>query len=551
MTAIFLKLLNMSITASWLVIAVLVIRSVFRKIPKWIHCLLWAMVAIRLLLPFSWEFAFSQIPSAEVIPPSILETDTPAIYSGIPAVNNTINPILTQQAIQGGDLLRTILSRASVIWLAGVLILLLYSTITYLRLYQQVKFSLPFAGNIYQCDNIATPFIFGFFRPKIYLPFGITAEARAHVLSHERAHIRRRDHWWKPLGFLLLTIYWFNPLLWAGYILLCRDIELACDEKVIAGMDNAYKKSYAETLLACSVHRRWITACPVAFGEVSVKTRIKGILRYKKTGFWIVLVSVAMCIVTALCFLSNPKDCKHVYFGDVLVNPTCTQVGIETRTCMFCRHSYTAPVALLAHDFDDGVMTRIPTCVQTGVQEQTCKECHYVHAESLPKNESHRMTETVQLAATCTAVGEGIKSCALCGYAEACSYPQISHNWVDGMTIQANCAMEGSQQILCTGCGAERWYDLPKTDNHTWYQFSPYMYEECALCDAINRDSQPEYTNPPSYVSPFTYSERNLIQYHDPFANLDPTPTLPSFSTNKSNSTQSQTPKLPVIRIFP
>ena len=339
MTQLFLKLLNMSITASWVVLAVMLLRLCLRKTPKYIHCLLWSIVALRLLIPITWESTISLIPSAQVLPQNIVAD--PAIQSGIPAINGAVNPVLGQQMAMGINPIEQILQIAVIVWLVGVGILLVYNLVSYWRLHWQVQASLQLYGNVYLCDNVHSPFILGIFFPKIYMPSGMTQEQVQYVLDHEYAHIKRKDHWWKPLGFFLLTVYWFNPLLWVAYILLCRDIERACDEKVIAGMDDSGKKGYSNALIACSAHRRMIMACPIAFGEVGVKERIKGVLNFKKPTFWVVVASLLVWFVASGCFLTNPKACRHDYTGVITVEATCTEQGLQTFTCQKCQYCHT------------------------------------------------------------------------------------------------------------------------------------------------------------------------------------------------------------------
>ncbi len=310
MTNIFLHLVNMSITAGWIVLAVLILRLIFRKAPRWIHCLLWGLVGLRLLLPISIESVLSLIPSKETIPPEIMYSPTPQINSGIEVFNNAVNPVISESLTPGigtsVNPVQLLIIIGSYVWLAGIALMLIYTLVSYLRLRSKVKVSIPTEKNAYICDNINTPFILGIIKPKIYLPSTLSAEDSAYVLAHENAHIKRRDYLWKPLGFLLLTVYWFNPLLWVGYILLCRDIELACDEKVLASSEGISKKEYSTALLNCSVPRRMIAACPLAFGEVGVKHRIKSILNYKKPAFWIICVALIASIIASVCLLTNP-----------------------------------------------------------------------------------------------------------------------------------------------------------------------------------------------------------------------------------------------------
>ena len=310
MADVFLKIVNMSISASWLVLAVLVFRLVFKKAPKWIHVLLWGIVAVRLLCPFSIESALSLIPSAETISPEIMMDWTPEISTGIAPLDQVVNPVISTSfapnPATSANPLQILIPVAANLWFLGVFIMLLYTVVSYWRLKRKVCDAVILRDNIYQSENAASPFVLGIIKPKIYLPFQMDGQNLEHVVSHEQAHIRRRDHWWKPLGFLLLTIYWFNPLMWLAYVLLCRDIELACDEKVVKELGMEQRADYSQALLACSVNRRMIAACPLAFGEVGVKERVKTVLNYKKPAFWVIVVSVVACAVVAVCFLTNP-----------------------------------------------------------------------------------------------------------------------------------------------------------------------------------------------------------------------------------------------------
>ena len=312
MSGIFLKLLNLSISASWLVLVVLALRLVLKRAPKWVNVLLWGMVALRLMLPFSIESALSLIPSAETLSPEVVRFNpAPTITSGVEFIDNAVNPSLSESfaaaPLASVNPLYVWTYLAGWVWLIGLAAMLAYALVSYLRLRRRVNASIPLRENIYVCDEVPSPFILGIVRPRIYLPSALDEAQRGSVLSHERAHLARRDHWWKPLGFALLAVYWFNPLLWLAYTLLCRDIELACDERVLRGMDAGQVKDYSSALLACSVPRRMLAACPLAFGEVGVGARVKNALRYKKPAFWVVAASAAVCVVVAVCFLTNPR----------------------------------------------------------------------------------------------------------------------------------------------------------------------------------------------------------------------------------------------------
>lgn len=313
MEALFLKLVNLSLTAGWLVLAVVVLRLIFRKAPRWIFCALWGLVALRLICPVSVESVLSLIPSAEPLPQDIIYTAEPYIDSGIEVVDRVVNPVLmdslgaaeTLTSVNPTQVWSFILSR---IWVVGTVIILAYALVSFLLLKHRVSTATLLKKGVKQSERVVSPFVLGIFRPVVYLPYGVSDDDLEHVLAHEQAHIRRRDHWWKPVGFLLLSVYWFNPLMWVAYVLLCRDIEAACDEKVIKGMEKDVRRAYSTALLNCSVHRRSIAACPLAFGETGVKSRIKNVMNYKKPAVWIILLAVVAAIIAAVCLLTDPVD---------------------------------------------------------------------------------------------------------------------------------------------------------------------------------------------------------------------------------------------------
>lgn len=399
MANVFYKILQMSISASWLILAIVVLRIFLKKVPRKIICFLWALVAIRLVCPFAIESRFSLIPDTQDIFANYENQSENAgaddVNAGLPDRSGAIGGVLDNEGAAGGNAVtgsltdgniadgnitagnisnissgndvqggtadrvnngglndisggniagnidnadnnlsgaatsgnqkdvagnagyRAILAgklggiglgRFAFIWTAGCVILLLYAVGSYMLLRRKTRVSFNNGENIYICDDIDTPFILGTFSPKIYIPSSLTEEERGYVIAHEKAHLRRLDCVWKPLGFILLAVYWFNPLSWVAYILLCRDIELACDERVIEDKDIEYKKQYAMTLLNCSSPKKMVSACPLAFGEVSVKTRIKTVLNYKKPAFWLVLAAVVACVVVMVCFMTNPKS---------------------------------------------------------------------------------------------------------------------------------------------------------------------------------------------------------------------------------------------------
>lgn len=310
MTELFLNIVNMSISASWVVLAVLLLRFLLKKAPKWITVLLWGIVAVRLVCPFTLESAVSLIPSAETINPEITSGASPQINSGISMINSRVNTAIDESFVSdsasGATALQTLVPILSAVWVLGIAAMLLYAVVSFFKVKRRVGTAVLFSDNIYRSENVASPFVLGVVKPKIYLPFNIGDDDMPLVIAHEKAHIRRKDNLWKPLGFLLLALYWFNPLMWLAYVLLCRDIEFACDEKVVKELSAEQKADYSQALLTCSVNRRMIAACPIAFGEVGVKDRVKSVLNYKKPAFWIIIAAIVASVVAAVCFLTNP-----------------------------------------------------------------------------------------------------------------------------------------------------------------------------------------------------------------------------------------------------
>ncbi len=311
MNAFFIKLINMSITGAWMILAVILLRLLLKKAPKWLTCALWALVAVRLIFPFSIQSLFSLIPSRETIPSGVVHYSVPTINSGVQPLDHAFDAFVQEvykaHSVEWGNPLSEWLPIAEIIWISGCLLLLIYALISWIRIKVLVSASVPIRDHIRACDEICSPFILGLFRPVIYVPSSLSERDLDLALLHEKAHLQRRDHWWKPLGFLLLMIHWFNPLCWVAFILLCRDIEMACDEKVIRKMKREDVASYSQALLDCSVSRKWISACPLAFGENGVKKRIRGILNYKKPTFWILSLSLVACLIFTGCLMTDPK----------------------------------------------------------------------------------------------------------------------------------------------------------------------------------------------------------------------------------------------------
>ena len=311
MESVFLKVLNMSLSASVLILAVLLLRLLLRRAPKWTHCVLWALVALRLVMPFSLKSAVSLIPVAEPIPKDIALMPAPAVETGIPTVNRAVNPVIGRQfapdPAASVNPLQIVQFIAAILWIAGVMAMLAFLCVSFLRARRSVRAAIPVGGGVYICDEVSAPFVLGVFRPRVYLPSNLSEDVRKNVLLHEKAHLLRLDNWWKPLGFLILSVHWFNPLCWLAYILFCRDLEAACDEMVASRLDEEGRAAYSQALLDCSRPQRVVTICPVAFGETGVKARVKSVLRYHQPILWVVVVAIALSAIAAVCFLTNPK----------------------------------------------------------------------------------------------------------------------------------------------------------------------------------------------------------------------------------------------------
>ena len=338
MTRIFSTLLTMSIGAAWLILVVMLLRPLLKKTPKWVNCVLWGFVGLRLACPFVLESRFSLMPRvfrmqnrygsavdltfAQIpagggnLSQTVINGAGAAGLTGIPTGAGTVTIGFRGEEIQ------QFLSVGSIVWLIGVIAMLGYAVYSYLRVRRQVSEAAWLRENLWICDQVKSPFILGLFRPRIYLSSGMEEAQLPYVIAHEQAHLRRGDQWWKPFGFVLLMIHWCNPLVWVAYILFCRDLELACDENAVRNLTLEERKDYSYALLSCSMQRRLVTVCPLAFGEVGVKKRVKEILNYKKPSFWILLAAVAACVIVAVCFLTNPKDKTTVILTNEAGNST-------------------------------------------------------------------------------------------------------------------------------------------------------------------------------------------------------------------------------------
>lgn len=314
MSEIFIGFFNRSMAAGWLILALLILRPLLKKAPKWTMPLFWGLVAIRLICPFTLTSELSLLPSGEVLPSHVVQYETPAISSGIPILDEAVNPILAQSLSPApgasANPLYVWTSILGFVWAIVATGLLLYALARYGHLKYKLHTAVLTEHGVYESEVVSSPFLLGFVRPNIYLPAGLNGTARSHVLAHEKSHLARKDHWSKAFGYALTCLYWFHPLVWIGYALFCRDLELACDEKVLRALEPAERIEYSQTLLSMAAkgsHR----GCPLAFGETGVKERIKASLAYRRRGLWLTIVAVLLCIILGICFLTNPASTKE------------------------------------------------------------------------------------------------------------------------------------------------------------------------------------------------------------------------------------------------
>lgn len=313
---IFLQFLNMSFTASFVIVFVLFARLLLKKVPKIFPYALWSVVLFRLICPFSFESMFSLLPTkAQPISQDIVYMQIPQIDTGITYLNNAVNSILPAATPQASvNPLQIWIFIGSVLWIVGIAILLIYSFTTLVFLAKKLKTSILFRDNIFISPNIATPFVIGIFSPKIYIPANLSNTEREYILLHEQTHIKRLDHIIKLLSFFMLCLHWFNPLVWVGFFVSGKDMEMSCDETVIKKLGNEVKKDYSSSLLTLATSKRIVGGTPLAFGEGDTKGRIKNVLNYKKPSFWIIFMTVVVCTIMAVCFLTNP-------INDSVLNP--------------------------------------------------------------------------------------------------------------------------------------------------------------------------------------------------------------------------------------
>lgn len=510
MSKLFLDILNLSIAASWLIAAVIAVRFLFRqRAPKWVNCLMWGIVGLRLLIPFTLESDLSLVPSRETVntdafysaavpeavPPAVdteADVQTPPvdtgntdaalpeptpdfenakpqdqeyIQSGIDALDDRLNPVINgtlSSVIPSEETpLHKAVNTASYIWLAGAVLMLVYAVINYLFLKKRVSAAIPFGNAVRKSERVDTPFILGIFRPRIYLPFGLSPETEECVIAHEKAHIKRRDHLIKPIGYAVLSVYWFNPLVWLAYILLCRDIECACDEKVIRNMSAEARKSYATALLECSMRKNYIAACPLAFGEIGVKDRVKNTMSYKKPTFWVILSAVLVCITVSVFFLTSPGkaekgDTSETVSNDLSQTESSFSENADIEQSQNPEENKQPDESKLPEESIIPEESKLPDESEIPEEsklpeESTQPEVSTQPEESVPPVEvhSHSYTSNV-VAATCNAQGYTEHICS-CGesYKDSYTAKEIYHNFKKTRITEGTLSYEA---YSCEGC---------------------------------------------------------------------------------------------------
>ena len=331
MDKFLLQIINMSITSSYVILVIVAIRFTLKKAPKIFSYGLWMIPFFRLIFPFSFESVFSLISiNTETIPKDIIYTKTPQIQSGITAIDTTVNRVLPMPVVEMSvNPIKIWLTIGSIIWIIGLVTLLVYSIYSTFRLSKKLKSAALLHDNIYRIDTIKTAFVFGLMKPKIYLPNNLSKNEESYIIKHEQTHIKRLDHIIKFIAFLIVSIHWFNPIVWIAYYLMGEDMELSCDESVIREMGYKIKKDYSNSLLSLSIGKRIIGGSPIAFGENNTKGRIKNILNYKEPKFWVIVVAIVLIVALGVGLLSNPPDDENMTIGHLDNNYVNEEYGFS------------------------------------------------------------------------------------------------------------------------------------------------------------------------------------------------------------------------------
>ena len=476
MAELLFAYLRISFSASIMILAVLLVRPLLRKAPRNITCLLWLLVALRLLIPFELESPISLQPRPVTEPVNITElvplpvTPTPELtHEAQPdSVPQVQQPVIDAQPDTSLNIEpETVIT---ILWASGSLGLLIYAAISLAVLHHRVRDAVHCPDGAWESDRIADAFLLGYWKPRIYLPSVLPHRDRELIVAHERSHQSRGDQWWKLLGLVCLSVHWFNPLVWLGFWLMCRALEAACDEKLIQNLNLEQRKDYSMALLNSGKRMSGFLSYPVSFGEVNLKHRIKNVLSYRKPGLWVTLGAITLAAVIAVCFMTDPKECIHEFDSEVTAEATCMETGIRTDICKLCEYSTSTSIPATGHCYDDGVVTLKASCTTEGTLTYHCSTCDHTRTESLPMA-AHVFDAGVETqAATCSEKGVLTYTCKTCGKTETGTIDILAHSFGEKTVTKApTCVSDGEISVSCTVCGHHELVEkTPKTNDHDY-----------------------------------------------------------------------------------
>lgn len=479
MAELLIAYLRISFSASVMILAVLLVRPILRKAPRNITCLLWLLVALRLLVPFELESPISLQPRPISESVSITEL-VPQPISPAPEMLPEVQPgpdTQVQQPVteeKSNNFLNIKLETViTILWVTGSLGLLIYAAISLAVLYHRVRDAVRCPDGIWESDRIADAFLLGYWKPRIYLPVILPHRDREMVVAHERSHQSRGDQWWKLLGLVCLSVHWFNPLVWLSFWLMCRDIEDACDEKVIHNLDLDQRKNYSMALLNSGKRMSGFLSYPVSFGEVNLKHRIKSVLSYRKPALWVTLSAVTVAVVIGICFMTNPvnaNECIHDFGSEIISEATCVKKGVRTDTCDRCKYSCEVSVPATGHHYENGIVTLEASCTTQGTVTYHCSICDYILTEAIPVV-AHVFDKGIETqASTCSEKGELTYTCQVCGKTNTEALDTLAHTFGEKTVTKApTCVSEGEISVSCSVCGYQEPVEIiPKSEDHDY-----------------------------------------------------------------------------------
>lgn len=482
MAELFFTYLRVSFFAGIMILAVLLVRPFLRRAPRNITCLLWLLVAVRLLVPFELESPVSLQPRPMSEPVSITDiqpqpqeplTDEP------PTSQQLVGNVQMEPQQSGFDEQsqpsRNIEPKTviTILWTVGSLGLLIYAAVSLAVLRRRVRDAVRCPDGVWESDRIADAFLLGYWKPRIYLPVILTHQDRELIVAHERSHQSRGDQWWKLLGLVCLSVHWFNPLVWLGFWMMCRDIEVACDEKVIHNLNLEQRKVYSMALLNSGKRMSGFLSYPVSFGEVNLKHRIKSVLSYRKPGIWVTLGAITLAAVIAVCFMTNPvnaKECIHEFDSAITEQASCMKEGVRTDTCNLCRYSREVPIPTTGHQYDAGIVTQEASCTAEGTVTYNCSICDHMLTESIPMGAHVFDGGIATQASTCSERGILTYTCQVCGKTQTREIDTLEHIFGEKtVTKEPTCVAEGEISVFCTVCGYQESVEsIPKSDDHDY-----------------------------------------------------------------------------------